>query len=84
MNRQEKLRIWKEYLEELFEDDKTNRSENHQVNSGKKITKQKVIHSLKILKIEKAPGPKKLPFETPNIIEEEQIHILVNLFNVIY
>lgn len=55
-----------------------------QENSGPEITKEEVIHAIKITKDGKAAGPDELPSEILKLIEEENIHSLTDLFNTIY
>lgn len=81
----EKLKIWKNYIEELFEDHRqkdylepTDRDE------GPEITKEEILYALNTLKSRKAIGPDGLPSEILKLVEEEQVSVLVDLFNSIY
>lgn len=47
------------------------------------MIKDEVIHAIKMLKNNKAAGPDQLP-EILKLIEDDQIHILVELINTIY
>ncbi|KAF2903969.1 hypothetical protein ILUMI_02204 [Ignelater luminosus] len=48
------------------------------------ITKEGVIHAVKLAKLKKAPGPNKIIAEVLKLISDEQIHVLVDLYNRIY
>ncbi|KAH1013129.1 hypothetical protein HUJ05_012166 [Dendroctonus ponderosae] len=68
----EKLKIWQQYVEDLFEDEKhTPCFDNLQEETGPRITEEEVIHVIKSSKNQRSPGP-------------DEIHPLVNLFNKIY
>ncbi|XP_030747109.1 uncharacterized protein LOC115875737 [Sitophilus oryzae] len=75
MEMEEKLRTWKNYIIELFDDERDiNRLVTEQENSGPEITKEEVIHAIKITKDGKAAGHDELPSEILKLIEEENIH----------
>lgn len=71
------------YVEKIFEDHLLGYKEM-EADTGPEITKEEFIHDLKSLKNKKAPGPDHIPAENLKLIEEEQIYVLVNLFNSIY
>lgn len=85
-----KLRRWKEYVEELFDDDRPNKPPpEDQVTNEKapEISKSEVIHAIKILKNRKATGPDKIHAEILKIIadnESKGLDLITLLFNKIY
>lgn len=75
----------KNYTENLFSDERHNFTlENTKENAGPEITKEEILHALMALKNGKAAGPDQIPSEILKLIKEEQIHILLYLFNGIY
>lgn len=82
---EQKLDIWKNYIEQLFKDDRRhNNLENIEGELGPDIIKDEVIHALNTLKNGKASGPDQIPGEILKLIEEDQMYILVELINTIY
>lgn len=81
-----KLQRWKEYIEELFDDEKEKKQHTDCIpnETGPDITKEEIVYALKTAKEGKSPGPDELPIELLKIIETEYIDILVKLFNQIY
>jgi hypothetical protein len=82
---EEQLKTWKNYIEELFADDRQQSElSNIQGDEGPEITEEEVMYALKRMKNGKAPGPDEIPTEILKLIEKDSIHILVKLFNSIY
>lgn len=81
-----KLERWKEYIQELFEDERQPEAINEEEDqeNGPNITKEEVTNAIKLMKNNRASGPDEIPAEIIKLIEEEQIGILVDLYNTIY
>lgn len=70
------------YIEQLFEDERLRSNlESIEVNV---VNKNEVLYALKIYKTKKTQGSDQLPVEILKLIDEDQIHILLELFNTIY
>lgn len=82
---QEILNTWKTYTANLFDDDRAKNSPHlgDQPN-GPSILKTEVIHAINLMKSNKAPGPDKMYAETIQLLKEENLEIIVRLFNDIY
>lgn len=86
----EKLLVWEKYIKELFEDERLGNAteeqdmSKEQENHGPDITKEEVIHAIRNIKNGRSSGPDELPAEMLKLIEDQHLHILVNLFNTIY
>lgn len=81
-----RLERWKEYIQELFDDERQEDliNEDTDEESGPDITKEEVLYAIKLSKNNKAPGPDQIPIEILKLIKEEQIAILVDLYNSVY
>lgn len=81
-----KLARWKEYIQELFDDDRQQEmvEEDIERELGPTITKEEVMHAIKMAKSNKSPGPDEIPAEIIKLITEDQIGIFVELYNTIY
>lgn len=81
-----KLERWKEYIEELFEDERQQETTDGDTDKeqGPNITKEEVMYAVKTAKNKKAPGPDETPTEIIKLIAEDQIGVLVDLYNTVY
>lgn len=79
----DKLRRWKEYIEELFDDE---RIENviQQCNTGPMITMGELEKAIKTAKNRKATGPDEIPSEILKCLDIKGKQSLLSLFNKIY
>lgn len=81
---EEKLKTWKNYVEELFDDERQKPDLNRDGDEGPEITKAEIKYAIKTIKTGKAPGPDELPSEILKLVEDESMDTLVDLFNLIY
>lgn len=81
---EEKKRTWKEYLNQLFEDQERREPTEVQATSGPYIMKEEVESAMKLMKDGKGAGPDNIQIEIIKLIEEEGIKKLTRLFNDIY
>lgn len=66
---EEKLSTWKEYIEELFQDDRNKElSKKTETANGLEITNEEVSYALKNMKSGKTVGPDELPVELLKLI----------------
>lgn len=85
-----KLRRWKEYVEELFNDSRPNTppEADEDINeSGPEITKGEIIHAIKTQRDGKATGPDNIHAEVMKLIAEQEgkgLQLLTSIFNTIY
>lgn len=86
METEQKLERWKEYIEELFYDQRMENtpSEHQDGDVGPEITKCEVEHALESMKNKKSAGPDEIPSELLKLINDKNIDILVSLYNTIY
>lgn len=87
MGIEKKLERWKSYVEELYNDNRDNNFDNFEREeemSGPKITTTEVLHAIKHMKNKKASGPDEVTVDLLKLIEEDQIKLSVELFNMIY
>ncbi|XP_077301158.1 uncharacterized protein LOC143921680 [Arctopsyche grandis] len=84
-NTAEKCNIWKEYIEENFQTQRTEPEirEGFQT-SSLSILQSEVENAIKKAKNKKAPGKDSIPVELLKLLDEEGIRILTKLFNQIY
>lgn len=82
----QKLRRWKEYIEELFYDQRQeNTAADWRVGDiAPEVTKSEVEHALRSMKNRKSAGPDGIPSELLQLINDKNMGILVRLFNTIY
>lgn len=80
-----KIKRWKEYIEELFEDQRTdNYAYIEGDNIGPEITTSEVKYAVQGAKTNKALGPDQIPAEMLKLVEEENLVPITELFNTIY
>lgn len=80
-----KLKMWKTYIQELFEDNRqTNEIGSFYEDNGFDITIEEIENALKNMKRGKSPGPDELPIEVLQLLKEDHITILRDMFNNIY
>ncbi|XP_072400639.1 uncharacterized protein [Diabrotica undecimpunctata] len=84
METEEKLKHWQTYIEELFDDQRQPLCDNFPEETGPEISKEEVMQAVKSSKNSKALGPDELPEDILKLIDEDRIHLLVDLFNKIY
>ena len=81
----EKLKLWEQYVQELFDDV---REENHGItdaNEGPDILREEVVRAIRTSKSGKAAGPDNVRSELFKALEDENdLNTLVSLFNKIY
>ncbi|KAK9880423.1 hypothetical protein WA026_010304 [Henosepilachna vigintioctopunctata] len=82
LEEQELKNTWTSYIESNFEDDRADAVNVHE-GTGPTILKSEVIHAFSIAKKRKAYGPDDIPTEAPKLIVEENIDLVVKLFNSI-
>lgn len=87
---QEKIKTWKEYVEQLFDDIRPDVIEQVNVaerDEGPDITKAEVIHAINMQKDGKTTGPDKIHSEIIKVIAEQDdtgLQLLLSLINSIY
>ncbi|KAL0893269.1 hypothetical protein ABMA27_014867 [Loxostege sticticalis] len=85
LNINQKLLVWSDYIQTLFHD---NRPEVFQLEikdeSGPLIQKSEVIAAIRNAKTGRAPGPDEVMTELIKLIEEDDLEILISLFNKVY
>ncbi|XP_072398305.1 uncharacterized protein [Diabrotica undecimpunctata] len=81
---QDKLRRWKEYIEHLFYDQKVKQLEIDGEITKPEIIKGVGIYAIKHTKGREALGPDNIPIKLLKIIDENNIDVLLDLFNSIY
>ena len=80
---EDKLKMWKEYVEELFQDNRpplVNREEC----TGPAISKEEVLHAINVAKNGKTVGPDGICTELLKELNEAAAKMLKDLFNAIY
>lgn len=75
---------WQAYIEQLFEDDRTQQPQITIKEPGLPILKIEVEHAIRQTKSNKAPGPDRIPVEFFKLIDENNLKTLTNVFNHIY
>lgn len=83
LEEQELKNTWTSYIEANFEDHRADAVYVHE-GTGPTILKSEVIHAFSIAKNRKASGPDEIPTEALKLITEENIGLVVKLFNSIY
>lgn len=83
---EQKLRRWKEYIEELFHDQRQENvyAASQSRDEGPEITKSEVMTAVKCMKNNKAAGPDGIPGELLKLINEKNMDVLTQLLNTIY
>ncbi|XP_060527642.1 uncharacterized protein LOC132702840 [Cylas formicarius] len=85
MDTKEKLKVWKNYVEQLYEDQRDEESSEYICDDiGPEITKDEVEHIIKEMKTGKATGLDEIPAEVLKLIDNHNIHLLTHLFNSVY
>lgn len=84
MNIEDRLRIWKDYIEDLFHDQRSNHINASTELIGPRITKDEVFYAIKSAKNGKSVGPDEIPAEILKLLEYEHLDVMVNFFNSIY
>ena len=75
---------WKEYTQELFQDDRGERPLIENANEGPSILKEEVESALKKMKNNKAAGPDEIRVELIKSLEEFGINKLTEILNEMY
>lgn len=84
LQEEEKIRAWESYMATLFGDTRPSLETNEDRPEGPHILKSEVLHAIEIAKNRKSTGPDGVPMELIKIINEDNIDLVVNLFNNIY
>lgn len=87
LDEKEILGTWLKYINELFDDNRPNEpnfDDHANIDGGPEILKSEVLFAIKSAKTKKATGPDDIPTELLQMIKEENIGILVKLFNAVY
>jgi len=79
-----KLIRWKQYMENLFEDESDSTTITVNNGEGPSITQTEVEAAIKRLKNNKTPGPDQIHGEVFKLLDTEQIKLLTTLYNKIY
>lgn len=79
----EKMRRWREYLSELFQDEKPPRPTVKKREAHLKILWSKVEYAINTIKTRKAPGPDQISIDMIKFFDDHAISILLDLFNFI-
>lgn len=76
---------WKQYIQELFKSTEPRIFDIHrELENSPQILKEEVLKAIKNSKNGRSPGPDELHVELLKLLEEENLDILVQLFNKIY
>ncbi|KAI5707314.1 hypothetical protein M8J77_000030 [Diaphorina citri] len=86
INTEDKLKVWKQYIEDLFNDDRPDMVETNITTetSGREISVAEIEYALKTSKNRKSPGPDNIPSEVYKIFGPNGLIVLKDLFNMIY
>uniref|UniRef100_A0A8D8SH15 Craniofacial development protein 2 n=1 Tax=Cacopsylla melanoneura TaxID=428564 RepID=A0A8D8SH15_9HEMI len=84
IDKQEKLKTWKEYLEKLFEDQRERHLQMEEPTNGPTILRQEVESAISQLKDGKAAGPDEINSEILKLFDEESVILLTEMLNTIY
>uniref|UniRef100_A0A8D8UNP4 Craniofacial development protein 2 n=1 Tax=Cacopsylla melanoneura TaxID=428564 RepID=A0A8D8UNP4_9HEMI len=79
----EKMEVWRQYIEELFDDDRPNLMETD-AQSGPEITIEEIKNAIKTSKNRKSTGPDNIPTEVFKVFGENGLFVIKELFNEIY
>lgn len=80
----DKLKRWKAYLSELFDDERPTKPVVELNNFHLKILKSEIVYALETMKPGKAAGPDQIPIELIKLFNDDVIDVLLDLFNRIY
>uniref|UniRef100_A0A8D8L8K4 Craniofacial development protein 2 n=1 Tax=Cacopsylla melanoneura TaxID=428564 RepID=A0A8D8L8K4_9HEMI len=83
INTEDKMNVWKQYIEDLFDDDRPD-TEETEARTGKEITISEIQNVIKTSKNRKAPGPDAIPSEVYKVFGPNSLLVLKDLFNEIY
>lgn len=83
---EDRLAHWKSYIEKLFQDQrmKPHNKDGKNGQTAPPITKTEVIYAIKNCKKGKAAGPDEVTADLIKLIDEDNVNILVDLFNTIH
>lgn len=84
LDEEEIIKTWEHYIVELFGDDRNPGIAIENCEEGPEILKVEVQYALKNAKTRKTPGPDEIPVELLKMMNEDNIHLLIRLFNKIY
>lgn len=80
----DKIKRWKVYISQLFDDERPPKPALHSDNVSLKILRPEIEHALETMKPGKAVGPDQIPIELIKLFDDDVIDILHDLFNNIY
>ena len=81
---EEQKERWREYIEELFMDERGDKPAIEKVIEGPKVMQSEVKAAIKKLKMDKAPGPDQICIEMIKALDEFGIAKVTDLINEIY
>ena len=84
MEREDVLNRWSEYIEDLFQDDRSEKPIIKKDMDGRPILKEEVSAAIRKMKHGKAVGPDNIPIEVFAVLEDIGIDFLTKLLNSIY
>ncbi|KAI5754908.1 hypothetical protein M8J77_012531 [Diaphorina citri] len=84
INVEDKMKTWKRYIEELFNDNRPDLNEENINSTVTPITIREIENVIRTSKNRKANGPDDIPMEIFKILEEQGKEILKDLFDEIY
>lgn len=81
LNIESKLMRWKNYIEELYADERNEEHEVRNALNGPSITKEESQRAIARAKNRKTRGPDEIPVKILKILGEKAIIFLIRLFN---
>ena len=84
VDKETRLKTWKQYIEELFEDNRIDTPVINNVDSGPPITDAEVSAAIHKMKDGKTPGPDNIHAELLKLLDQEAVGWLTKVFNNIY
>ena len=78
------IQRWTEYIQELYDDDSRQETDNYDQGEGPPILKSEVEDAIQHLKRNKSPGPDNITAEEIKAIGEIGIEVITKLLNDIY
>lgn len=81
---EDKLIRWKEYIQDLFEDQRKDEHKAQEKISGPPITINEIEKAIQMAKNKKATGPDEIPSEILKILGKNATQLLKQIFNTIY